>query len=93
MSAEGAHAQAAVVAAPRVQSASVLRKYWIRGQLTPLRGLRRRSDLSDPAIGSAGASGCAPDRCRVACITSMSWRPRRRDRVIAEHRCDRAACR
>ena len=39
-----------------------------------------------PAIGSASASGCAPDRCWAACITNICWRPRRRDRIIAEHR-------
>ena len=31
-------------------------------------------------------SVCAPDRCWVACITNICRRPRRRDRVIAEHR-------
>ena len=29
-----------------------------------------------PAIESASPSGCAPDRCWVACITNICWRPR-----------------
>ena len=43
-----------------------------------------------PAIYSASASGCTPDRCWVACITSISCRPRWRDRINAEHRSSRA---
>lgn len=41
---------------------------------------RRRFTISPPT-----ASKCAPDRCWVACITNFSWRPRWRDRVIAEY--------
>ena len=39
-----------------------------------------------PAIYSASASGCTPDRCWVACITDICWCPRRSDRVNAQHR-------
>jgi transposase InsO family protein len=40
---------------------------------------------------SASALRCASDRCWAACITNICWRPRRCDRVIAEHRCSRLA--
>jgi hypothetical protein len=45
-----------------------------------------RPRYHQPAIGSASASGFAPDRCWAVCITNMCWCPRWRDRVIAEHR-------
>ena len=38
------------------------------------------------AIESASASACAPDRCRLACITNICRRLYRRDRLIADHR-------
>jgi len=37
---------------------------------------------------SCGDQLCAPDRCWAACITNLCRRPRRRDRVIAEHNLD-----
>jgi len=47
----------------------------------PTPGHGTRSTRAGPSIGSASASGCAPDRWGVACITDICWCPRRRDRV------------
>ena len=59
-------------------------------------GSTRVPGLVDPAVGDApaidpeGMGGSlqpwTPARCWVACITNICWRPRCRDRVIAEHR-------